>query len=192
MAEGYPNKSLSTGDNSDKYLDLNGSDSASANSLRLMGVAFRSESEDSGMESPSMVSPLKLHHCSLSPQTMDDLCPASSSPACSLRSSSSSCLSKGSLKPVDTASFMVEEALQRTEPAWRRSVDGSLRRRCNTSLVTSGLHASLIRRRAAGIRAERVADEELESKKLLHTHLQEHSGINKEDPAKVCSTCHFE
>lgn len=158
VAEGYPAEQSRSAEGLEKSLDLNGSDSASADSLRLTGAALRSESEDSGVELPSVLSPVSSQRRVLTLQTSqlgeDDFRPSSSSPAlsqCSSSSSSFSAARTGSLKSSESARLKVEEALQRTEPAWRRSVDGSLLRRCNTASISSSYLTPLERSRVGSV-----------------------------------------
>ncbi|XP_026798583.3 uncharacterized protein si:dkey-106l3.7 isoform X1 [Pangasianodon hypophthalmus] len=193
VAEGYLVEQSSSAEGSEKNLDPNGSDSTSADSLRLTGVALRSESEDSGVELPSVVSPLTSQHRVLTSQASqlgeDDLQPPSSSPALSQCSSSSSCFSavhKGSLNPSETAGLKVEEALRRTEPAWRRSVNGSLRRRCNTTSISSGSLKASIRSRVGSIGPGRPyvqpAEEQRSSETPRVTHTPQQPAICKREP----------
>ncbi|MCJ8742776.1 hypothetical protein PDJAM_G00086160 [Pangasius djambal] len=193
VAEGYLVERSSSAEGSEKNLDPNGSDSASADSLRLTGVALRSESEDSGVELPSVVSPLTSQHRVLTSQALqlgeDDLQPSSSSPALSHCSSSSSCFSavlKGSLNPSETAGQKVEEALRRTEPAWRRSVNSSLRRRCNTTSISSGSLKPSIRSRVGSIGPGRPyiqpAEEQRSSETPRVTHTPQQPAICNREP----------
>ncbi|KAF4082656.1 hypothetical protein AMELA_G00153980 [Ameiurus melas] len=82
VAEGYPRERSSSAEGLEKKLDPNGSDSRSADSLRLTGAPIRSESEDSGVELPSVVNPLTSQHSVLTSQASqlgeDDLRPVGS------------------------------------------------------------------------------------------------------------------
>lgn len=176
MTDGYPVELSSSAEGLGKNLDQNGSDSASADSLRLTGAPLRSESEDSGVELPSVVSPLTSQRRALTSLASqlgeDDLRPSSSSPAlsqCSTSSSSFAVVNKGSLKQAGTASLKVEEALRRTEPAWRSSVDGSLRRRCNTASISSGSLTSSIRSRVGSVGPGRPYKQQADEKRLSET-----------------------
>ncbi|KAF7700818.1 uncharacterized protein si:dkey-106l3.7 isoform X1 [Silurus meridionalis] len=196
VTDGYPVTRSTSTEGLEKNSYSNGSDSASADSLRLTGVALRSESEDSGVELPSVLSPMTSQHRVLTSQTSqlieDDLRPSSSSPALSHCSSSSSCFSatrKGSLKAPGTAGLKVEEALRRTEPAWRRSVDSSLRRRCNTTSISSGSITPFIRSRVGSVGPGRpytqAADEQRVSEVTPRlTHTPQLPVISNIEPAK--------
>lgn len=196
VAEGYPVEQSSSAEGLGKNLDPNGSDSASADSLRLTGAALRSESEDSGVELPSVLSPLTSQDHVLTLQASqlrdDDLRPSSSSPALSQCSSSSSRFSarnKSSLIQVETSGLKVEEALRRTEPAWRSSVDGSLRRRCNTTSISSGSLSPSIRSRVGSVGTGRPykqsADEQKWSETSRLTHKPEQPAVSNRDTETV-------
>lgn len=200
VAEGYPVQRSSSAEALEKKLDPNGSNSASADSLRLTGATLRSESEDSGVELPSVVSPLTSQHRVLSKQALqlgeDDLRPTSSSPALSQCSSSSSFsaresfkLHKGGRKPLETTGLKVEEALRRTEPAWRRSVDGSLRHRCNTVSISSRSSTPSIRSRVGSLGPGRPyvqpANEQRSSETPRVTHTPQQPAVSPRDPQEV-------
>lgn len=195
MAEGYPIERSSSAEGLEKNLDQNGSDSASADSLRLTGAALRSESEDSGVELPSVVSSLTSQRRVLTSQAAqigeDDLRPSSSSPTLSQCSSSSSSISaviRGSLKSSESTKLKVEEALQRTEPAWRRSVDGSLRRRCNTTSISSGSLTPFIRSRVGSVgpgRPYRQTADEQRSETPSVTHTSQQPAVSNRKPEVV-------
>ncbi|XP_053501953.1 uncharacterized protein si:dkey-106l3.7 isoform X2 [Ictalurus furcatus] len=198
VAEGYPPERSSSAEGLEKKLDPNGSDSRSADSLRLTGAPIRSESEDSGVELPSVVNPLTSQHSVLTSQASqlgeDDLRPSSSSPALSQCSSSSSFFSaarKESLKPSETVGLKVEEALRRTEPAWRRSVDGSHRRRCNTASISSGSLKHSIRSRVGSVGPGRPyiqpADEQRSSEAPRVTHTPQQPAVSNREAA-ACAT----
>ncbi|KAK3521905.1 hypothetical protein QTP70_018990 [Hemibagrus guttatus] len=203
VADGYPVEHLSSAEALEKKLDPNGSDSASADSLRLTGATLRSESEDSGVELPSVVSPLTSQHSVLTSQASqlgeDDLRPTSSSPALSQCSSSSSSFStresfkllKGGGKPSVTTGLKVEEVLRRTEPAWRRSVDGSLRRRCHTASICSRSSTPSIRSRVGSIGPGRPyvqpANEQRLSETQRVTHTPQQPAISTTDPQEQSS-----
>ncbi|XP_060764440.1 uncharacterized protein si:dkey-106l3.7 isoform X2 [Neoarius graeffei] len=198
VTEGYPVESSSSGEGLEKNVDPNGSDSASADSLRLTGAPVRSESEDSGVELPSVVRSLTSQHHVLTSQVSqlgeDDLRPLFSSPALS-HCSSSSCFSavlKGSLKPSEAAGLKVEEALRRTEPDWRRSVDGSLRRRCNTSSISNGSFTPSIRSRVGSVGSGRPCiqpgDEQRSSESPRVTHTPQEPAVSTIKPEEAaCS-----
>ncbi|XP_026988394.1 uncharacterized protein si:dkey-106l3.7 [Tachysurus fulvidraco] len=205
VAEGYPGECSSSAKAFEKKLDQNGSDSASADSLRLTVAAVRSESEDSGVELPSVVSPLTAQDRVLTSQASqlgeNDLRPTSSSPALSQCSSSSSCFSpresfkvlKGGAKPSETTGLRVEEALQRTEPAWRRSLDGRIRRRCNTTSISSSPSTPSIRSRVGSVGPGRPyiqpADEQRSSETPRVTHTPQQPAINTRDLQEAaCAT----
>lgn len=196
VTEGYPVERSSSAEGLGKNLDPNGSDSASADSLRLTGAALRSESEDSGVELPPVLSSLTSQHHVLTSQASqlreDDLRPSSSSPALSQCSSSSSRFSarnKGSLNQAETAGLKVEEALRRTEPAWRSSVDGSLRRRCNTTSISSGSLSSSMRSRVGSIGTARPykqsTDEQKSSETSRVTHKPEQHTVRETETVLI-------
>lgn len=196
VAEGYPVERSSSAEGWGKNVDPNGSDSASADSLRLTGAALRSESEDSGVELPSLVSPLTSQNHVLISQAsqlgQDDLRPSCSSPAlsqCSSSSSYSSAINKGSFKQSETAVLKVEEALRRTEPAWRSSVDGSLRRRCNTTSISSGSRTPSIRSRVGSVGPGRPykqpVDEQRSPEPPRVTHMPQQPADSNKEPEAV-------
>lgn len=200
VAEGYPVERSSSAEALGKKLDPNGSDSASTDSLRLTGAALRSESEDSGVELPSVVSTSSQHHVltlEASQLGENDLRPSSSSPALSHCSLSSSCFSarksfkvlEEDVKPSEMCGLMVEEALRRTEPAWRRSVDGNFRRRCNTSSISSRSFTPAMRSRVGSVGpgrpCVRPADKQSSSETLRVTRLPKQPAISNREPQAV-------
>lgn len=196
VTEGYPVQRSGSAEGLGKHSDPNGSDSAFADSLRLTGPPIRSESEDSGVELPSVISPASSQRRVLTSQTSqpvdDDLRPSSSSPALSHCSSSSSCFSsvhKGSLKSSETAGLKVEEALRRTEPAWRRSVDSSLRHRSNTTSISSGSITPSIRSRVGSVGPGRPykqpSDEQRSAETHRSTHTPQQPEVGNKEPEKV-------
>ncbi|XP_053332092.1 uncharacterized protein si:dkey-106l3.7 isoform X2 [Clarias gariepinus] len=195
VTEGYPVQRSGSAEGLGKHSDPNGSDSAFADSLRLTGPPIRSESEDSGVELPSVISPASSQRRVLTSQTSqpvdDDLRPSSSSPALSHCSSSSSCFSsvhKGSLKSSETAGLKVEEALRRTEPAWRRSVDSSLRHRSNTTSISSGSITPSIRSRVGSVGPGRPykqpSDEQRSAETHRSTHTPQQPEVGNKEPEK--------
>ncbi|TSM12498.1 hypothetical protein Baya_7899 [Bagarius yarrelli] len=205
VADGYPPERSSSVEALKKKFEPNSSESASPNFLRLTGAALRSESEDSGVELPSMVSPLTSQHRVLTLQVSqleeDDFRPSSSSPALSQCSSSSSFFSvresskafKGVVKLPEPCGLKVEEALRRTEPSWRSNVDGNIRRRCNTTSISSSSFIPSIRSRLGSIGQgqpnAQLADKQRSSAMPNRTHIpQEPAVSNKEPQAASCVT----
>lgn len=119
---------------------------------------IKSESEDSGFETVSTISPCHTHQVSQltdpgtgSPE--DDVQPSSPTP--SVCSSSSSCVSLGSVAPRNTC-LKVEQALRRTEQTSghvtskgpQNPTESRLpapRYRCNTASIPTGCHTSNFR-----------------------------------------------
>ncbi|XP_076876483.1 uncharacterized protein LOC143525905 isoform X2 [Brachyhypopomus gauderio] len=139
VAEGYPATAFLNG-GSESQLDANDSYSRSSEPVRLGGIPLRSESEDSGVELPSVASaqsplastPISEDLIPLAQAAEDksasssseDKSPSSSSPAPSLCSSSSSCFFRGAEGLVESpvaAGGAVEQALRRTKPAWKQA-----------------------------------------------------------------------
>ncbi|KAK7120321.1 hypothetical protein R3I94_020355 [Phoxinus phoxinus] len=126
VTDGYPDLHSQSGHGVDTL------DSVSRHSVPLSSV--KSESEDSGFETVS-TTPCHSHQCSaltsdashpVLGSTVDHVQPSSPSP--SICSSSSSCVSLGSVAPRTTC-LKVEQALRRTElPSWRESLHQMERR----------------------------------------------------------------
>lgn len=145
VTEGYPDLYSQSGAGVDRL------DSVSRDSVPLSNV--KSESEDSGFETVSTISPCHSHQCSaltseeshpVSGSTVDDVQPSSPSP--SVCSSSSSCVSLGSVAPKTTC-LKVVQSLRRTEaPSWREPLhqmekgDTGPRYRCNTASFPTSCH----------------------------------------------------
>ncbi|KAK1800320.1 hypothetical protein P4O66_000215 [Electrophorus voltai] len=142
VAEGYPAAAF-LGGGSESRLDTNGSYSTSTDTVRFPGITLRSESEDSGVELPSVAS-AQTPLSSTPIQTTEDTPPSSSSLGPSRCSSSLSWLSRGAEGYVESTTAEggpVEQALDRAKPAWRQDtrksspepgVDDGTRRRAHT------------------------------------------------------------
>ncbi|XP_051766465.1 uncharacterized protein si:dkey-106l3.7 isoform X2 [Ctenopharyngodon idella] len=145
VTEGYSDLHFQSGAGVDRL------DSVSRNSVPLSNV--KSESEDSGFETVSTTSPCHSHQCSaltseeshpVSGSTVNDVQPSSQSP--SICSSSSSCVSLGSVAPKTTC-LKVEQSLRRTEPpSWREPLHQTERGptgpryRCHTASFPTSYH----------------------------------------------------
>ncbi|XP_051973021.1 uncharacterized protein si:dkey-106l3.7 [Xyrauchen texanus] len=150
------------------YTDLHSQTEANVERLDSIGSGsevqlskVKSESEDSGFETVSTISPCHSHQCSgftseshsaslVNVSAQDDVRPSSPSP--SVCTSSSSCVSLGSVAPRKTC-LKVEQALRRTETTSghvsRRGAPHKLERgatgprhRCNTATFPTSCHTT--------------------------------------------------
>lgn len=160
--------------------NLTESDSVSRDFPLLSNI--KSESEDSGFETISTISPCHSHQVSqLTDHLEDDAQPTS--PAPSVCSSSSSCVSLGSVAPRNTC-LKVEQALRRTEqtsghvtrkaPQTESRVPAS-RCRCNTASFPTGCNTSNFRERQRYSRPRRIHSQPPDHKKaeLYRKHLSQ-------------------
>ncbi|KAI7793113.1 uncharacterized protein LOC130546313 isoform X2 [Triplophysa rosa] len=154
--------------------NLTESDSVSRDFLPISNI--KSESEDSGFETVSTISPCHSHQVSQltdhgSPE--DDVQP--SSPAPSVCSSSSSCVSLGSVAPRNTC-LKVEQALRRTEQTsghvTRKGPQHQMesrvpapRYRCNTASFPTSCHTNNFREHHRFSRPRRIHSQPPDHKK---------------------------
>ncbi|XP_056592881.1 uncharacterized protein si:dkey-106l3.7 [Triplophysa dalaica] len=152
VTEGSLDLHNDTGAGMDGY-NLTESDSVSRDFLPISKI--KSESEDSGFETVSTISPCHSHQVS---QLTDHGSPKDDvqtiSPAPSVGSSSSTCVSLGSVAPRNTR-LKVEQALRRTEQTSghvtrngpQHQTVPAPRYRCNTASIPISCHTSSFRER---------------------------------------------
>lgn len=153
--------------------NLRENDSVSRDFTPISHIKY--ESEDSGFETVSTISPCHSHQVSQltdpgngSPE--DDVQP--SSPAPSVCSSSSSCVSLGSVAPRNTC-LKVEQALKRTEQTSghvtrkepQNQTESRPRYRCNTASIPTSCHTSNFRERQRFSRPRRMHSQPPDHKK---------------------------
>ncbi|XP_066507573.1 uncharacterized protein si:dkey-106l3.7 [Hoplias malabaricus] len=165
VADGYPEAScFSEG----KLHNASSIDSGSADSIRVPGTTLRSESEDSGVDLSHVGSPKTSRSSVLTSEDSltfkpvpkceaeEDLKPSASSPTSSLCSSSSSCFSVTQASQNGSSEGgrpSVDRVLRTNESNWTeateskslfqdKSQDVRIRRRCNTTSLTRGLHTA--------------------------------------------------